>query len=210
MIALWLILVGMVAFAAGAFVLGLWLRRHPSKENAERSSRVMHLLFFASLVGPALLGMFWPGLGKFDGLLGVAPLPARGLFVGLGVVLMMPGVYLLAVTNSRLRALGSGANAFRLTKRIVETDIYERTRNPMSLGFYLAALGASLVSGSATAMLGTLLGLIPAHLLFLKYFEEQELELRFGESYRAYRANTPFLLPRLAGRHSDESTKEAR
>jgi hypothetical protein len=32
--------------------------------------------------------------------------------------------------------------------------------------------------------LGVLFGLVPAHIFFLKYFEELEIELRFGESYK--------------------------
>ena len=46
----------------------------------------------------------------------------------------------MGVTNKLLRSLGSGTNAFILTKRVVNDDIYKRTRNPMSLGFYLLAL----------------------------------------------------------------------
>jgi protein-S-isoprenylcysteine O-methyltransferase Ste14 len=40
--------------------------------------------------------------------------------------------------------------------------------------------------------------LIPAHIFFLKYFEELELELRFGETYKQYKQTVPFLIPRLS------------
>jgi protein-S-isoprenylcysteine O-methyltransferase Ste14 len=122
---------------------------------------------------------------------------------GLGVLLALPGLYLLAITNQRLRALGSGANAFRLTKRIVATDIYERTRNPMSLGYYLFVVAVGLLSGSTLITLGALAGVIPAHLFFLKYFEEFELSLRFGESYEEYKRRTPFLIPRMGRIHQE-------
>jgi len=94
--------------------------------------------------------------------------------------------------------LGSGANAFRLTKHIVEADIYKYTRNPMSLGYYLFLLSVGFMSGSTLLTLGVLLGLIPAHVFFLKFFEELELELRFGESYLEYKKSTPFLIPKSA------------
>jgi len=45
--------------------------------------------------------------------------------------------------------------------------------------------------------LGAILGIIPAHILFLKFFEELELELRFGSSYLEYKRRVPFLIPRL-------------
>jgi hypothetical protein len=128
------------------------------------------------------LGLFYPGLTHFDGLFGLRPLPWRPVFLTLGILLAVPGFYFMVITNKLLRSLGSGANAFRLTKKIVAEDIYKRTRNPMSLGFYLLTLAMGFVSGSTLVTLVVLLGLIPAHIFFLRYFEELELELRFGES----------------------------
>jgi protein-S-isoprenylcysteine O-methyltransferase Ste14 len=187
----WMI-VGVLAVAMGAAYLGSWLRRHPSKEVAEETSRIMHFLFFAGMVGPGTLAFLYPGYQNIDTLLGVPSLPWRAAFLALGIVLAVPALYLLVISNQLLRSLGQGANAFRLTSRIVESDIYTRTRNPMSLGFYLAALAVGLIAGSTFTTLGALLGTIPAHLLFLKYFEEKELELRFGKSYLEYRRRPRF------------------
>ena len=197
MFTLYLILIGLLLFAMGVGVLGAWLRRHPSKDNAEKSSRVMHFLFFAGLGAPIFTGIFYPGLTHFDELVGLNPLPWRIFFLALGIILAIPGLYLLAITNKLLRALGSGANAFRLTKRIVAENVYKRTRNPMSLGFYLWMLAVGLGSGSTFLTLAVLLGIIPAHIFFLKFFEELELELRFGTSYLEYKKNVPFLIPKF-------------
>ena len=195
MIVLYLGLSGLLAFIMGAGILGVWLRKHPSKTNAERSSRIMHFLFFAGLGTPFLIGLFYPGLTHLDELVGLRPLPWKSMFLIVGIVLAVPGLYFLAVSNKSLRALGSGTNAFRLTKHIVEADIYKYTRNPMSLGYYLFALGVGFISGSTLVTLYVLFGLIPAHLFFLRFFEELELELRLGESYKEYKRKTPFLIP---------------
>ena len=195
MIVLYLGLVGLLAFIMGAGILGSWLRKHPSKTNAENSSRIMHFLFFAGLGTPFLVSIFYPGLTHLDELVGLNPLPWKPFFMIAGFILAIPGLYLLGITNRLLRALGSGANAFRLTKQIVETDIYKYTRNPMSLGYYLFSLSVGFISGSTLLTLYVLLGLIPAHLFFLKFFEELELELRLGESYKEYKQKTPFLIP---------------
>jgi protein-S-isoprenylcysteine O-methyltransferase Ste14 len=64
----------------------------------------------------------------------------------------------------------------------------------MSLGYYLCALSAGFISGSTLLTFVVLLGLIPAHIFFLKYFEELELELRFGDSYKQA---VPFMIPRI-------------
>jgi protein-S-isoprenylcysteine O-methyltransferase Ste14 len=47
-------------------------------------------------------------------------------------------------------------------------------------------------------MLVVLLAIVPAHLFFLKFFEELELSLRFGESYRQYKQKVPFLIPKFS------------
>jgi protein-S-isoprenylcysteine O-methyltransferase Ste14 len=120
------------------------------------------------------------------------------MFLVTGIVLAIPGLYLLGISNKLVRAKGGGANAFRLTKQIVEVDIYKYTRNPMSLGYYLLLLSVGFISGSTLLTLGVLLGLVPSHLFLLKYFEELELELRFGESYKEYKQNVPFLIPRFS------------
>jgi len=190
-------LIGIATFFIAALVLGAWLRGHRTKENAERSSRVMHFLFFAGLVAPPLIAIFYPGLTRFDALLGLPSLPFKPFFLALGILLAIPGLYFLAITNKLLRSLGSGTNAFILTKKIVDDDIYKRTRNPMSLGFYLFALALAFASSSTFVLLAASLGLIPAHIFFLKYFEEVELELRFGVSYLEYKKNIPFLIPKF-------------
>jgi protein-S-isoprenylcysteine O-methyltransferase Ste14 len=198
MFTIYYVLIGIVTFFIAALVLGLWLRAHRTKENAERSSRVMHFFFFAGLVAPPIVGIFYPGLARFDALLGLPSLPFKPFFLALGIVLAIPGLYFLGVTNKLLRSLGSGTNAFILTKRIVNDNIYKRTRNPMSLGFYLCALALAFASASTFVLLVVSLGLIPSHVFFLKFFEEVELELRFGDSYLEYKKTTPFLIPRFS------------
>jgi len=198
MVVLYLGLLGLLAFIMGVGILGLWLRRHPSQVNAERSSRIMHFLFFAGLGTPFLISIFYPGLTHLDELVGLDLLPLKPFFLITGIILAIPGLYLLGISNKSLRALGSGTNAFRLTKRVVGKDIYKYTRNPMSLGYYLFSLSIGFISGSTLLTLAVLLGLIPAHVFFLKFFEELELELRFGESYKQYKQEVPFLIPKLS------------
>jgi protein-S-isoprenylcysteine O-methyltransferase Ste14 len=197
MFVLYLGVVGFLIFTLGVGVLGLWLRRNPSRPNAERSSRVMHSLFFAGLVAPAVIVLFYPGLSQLDEMVGLNPLPWQTLFLILGILCAFTGLYLMGTSNKLLRSKGNGANAFRLTDRVVETEIYQRIRNPMSLGYYLWALGLGFISDSMLVTLVVLLGFIPAHIFFLKFFEELELELRFGEAYKQYKQKVPFLIPKL-------------
>jgi len=188
---------GILFFTLGVWLIGLWLRQHPSKVNAEKSSRVVHFLFFAGLGAPFLISILYPGFAHLDGLIGLNPLRFKLFFTIIGIVAVIPGLYFLGVSFKLVRTVGDGANAFRLTKRVVVQDVYKHTRNPMSLGYYLFSLSVGFISGSTLLTVYILLGIIPAHLFFLKYFEELELELRFGESYKEYKQKVPFLIPKL-------------
>jgi protein-S-isoprenylcysteine O-methyltransferase Ste14 len=189
-------LVGLLAFFLGALILGSSLRRSPNLARAECYSRIMHFLFFSGLGLPFIIACFTPGLAALDALLGLPPLPDFFLLRLLGAFLAIPGLYLMSISGKALNAQGSGANAFKLTRRIVVQDIYRRTRNPMSLGYYLVGLAIGLLTGSTLLIVYVMLGIIPAHLFFLCYFEELELSLRFGPAYRQYQQQVPFLIPR--------------
>lgn len=124
-----------------------------------------------------------------------------------GVVLAMPrplGAVLAAVTGlaatatvATLALRGLGAPFFiKLSSRLATDWLYRWTRNPMVLATicWLACMG--LWFQSLLFVVWVLADVTPALLFFVRHFEERELELRFGESYRDYRRSTPFLIPR--------------
>ena len=86
-----------------------------------------------------------------------------------------------------------------IAEAVVGEGIYGRTRNPMSLGFYAACLGIAVMARSLSVTLGVVLIVVPIHVVNLKYFEERELELRYGDSYVEYKRHVPFLIPRFRG-----------
>jgi protein-S-isoprenylcysteine O-methyltransferase Ste14 len=188
---------GVFAFIVGILILKKWLGINPSKEVAEKTSKISHFLIYSGLILPFIIGVIYPGLTRFDEVLGIRSLPFRSVAFILGVFLLLAGVYPWLASQRAIKYLGSGAPAFKLTKQIVEGDVYRRVRNPMSLGWYLICIGISLMAGSTYLTLYFLLGHIPAHTFYLKYFEEAELEIRFGQSYLQYKQKVPFLIPRF-------------
>jgi protein-S-isoprenylcysteine O-methyltransferase Ste14 len=69
----------------------------------------------------------------------------------------------------------------------------------MALGTIVAGLGVAILIGSISAvvLVLTLAGLL---LVYIKFLEEKEMELRFGEAYREYRKQIPFIIPRFRKR----------
>ena len=190
-------LVGALSFLIVTVIIGFAIRRTPTREAAHRLSRVSHAFFWGGMVAPELLGALWPGLTRFDALLGLPPLPGNWVRWLVGVPLLLVGALFTSASMGALRRLGSGLMAFKLTKRVVDEQVYQRVRNPMSLGVYLQFVGVSLLVGSSYLLLATILVYIPVHAFNLLYFEELELSARHGPSYDEYRQKVPFLIPRL-------------
>jgi protein-S-isoprenylcysteine O-methyltransferase Ste14 len=69
----------------------------------------------------------------------------------------------------------------------------------MTLGAILSYLGLSLLKGSIAA-LGLTAIFFLSTVLFIKLVEEKELKARFGEDYKNYKENIPFIIPRLRGK----------
>jgi protein-S-isoprenylcysteine O-methyltransferase Ste14 len=188
---------GVLIFLAGSLWLGSMTRRPGNSGVAGNASRISHSLFWIGLVLPGTIGLFYPGLTSYDELLGMPSLPAHPVWIVTGLVLMVVGLVLMVASNRILIKRGRGAAAFLLTEQLVTDGLYGLTRNPMSLGFYATCLGIGMIAGSLSVSLGVLLVVVPVHAINLKYFEERELELRYGHSYVDYKQRVPFLIPRL-------------
>jgi len=183
------IIIGAVLLVFPVVWLGrLLLDADPDPEDAAWLTTLMHavlmVLFGAALIRAISTYESWRGW--------VIPVP---LALGFALVLFTGTLAGLSVVN--LAARGSGAPfGIALSRRLAVDWLYAWTRNPMVLGTlaFLVALG--LWMQSAYFVLWALLLVSPALLFFVKFFEERELEIRFGEPYRQYRARTPMLIPR--------------
>jgi protein-S-isoprenylcysteine O-methyltransferase Ste14 len=132
---------------------------------------------------------------NYDELLNIPSIPFPTISKAVGVILMLIGIGLAILAPVSLLESGEGLPLFVLTKKLDDNFLYKRTRNPMMLGFFLMVVGIGLLVGSSFFTLWSLLAFIPAIIFWLKFFEEHELEMRFGQSYREYKQRVPFLIP---------------
>jgi protein-S-isoprenylcysteine O-methyltransferase Ste14 len=178
--------------------LGRWfLDRDPTAQRAAWASTFVHYAVAIPIGAAAILAFFaaleWPCSYEMR-----TDLPCLTTQTAVGSLLVaVTGLAgLLTVVNLAVRGLGAPF-AIALTKRLATDRFYAWTRNPMVLASlaFLASLGLRLGSwwfiGWALLLVG------PVMVLFLKVYEERELEIRFGEPYLAYRRRTPFLIPRV-------------
>ena len=85
------------------------------------------------------------------------------------------------------------------TQQLIIQKPYSYCRNPMALGAIVAYLGVAILIGSISAVV-LVLTLTVLLLVYIKFLEEKEMELRFGDAYQAYRRQTPFIIPRFRQR----------
>ena len=81
------------------------------------------------------------------------------------------------------------------TQQLIVQKPYSYCRNPMALGTIAAYWGIALLIGSISAA-AVVLTLVAFLLVYIRFFEEKEMELRFGRAYLEYRKRTPFIIPR--------------
>jgi protein-S-isoprenylcysteine O-methyltransferase Ste14 len=84
-------------------------------------------------------------------------------------------------------------------QKLVVDGPFAYCRNPMFPGIALFCAGIGISVGSISSI-GIVLLLALLLVVYIKAFEEKELEARVGDEYRAYKRNTPFLVPHLQSR----------
>lgn len=125
-------------------------------------------------------------------------MPARlariiaGVSFGIGIPWMI-----CAIAWQLLRGKGTPVPVVP-TVHFLQNGPYRFVRNPMMLGFFLYLLGWALWSNQW----GSLISAIGVEILLcleIKFIEERELSIRFGDAYREYKQKTPFIFPKLRG-----------
>lgn len=95
-----------------------------------------------------------------------------------GIVIMFAGM----IEFRSLRRI-SGLD----TSRLVTTGIYQWSRNPQYIGWFIWLLGISLIGRSGLAFLFTIVFIIVMH-FYTIWMEEPYLERVFGEEYRLHKS----------------------
>ena len=134
---------------------------------------------------------------QLDRHLGLPRLPGEPLRILVGIPLVAGGASLAGMSASRFfRARGTPV-PFNPPQDLVVSGPYRWTRNPMMTGLLTALLGVAFLLRSTALAVFFLPALALIMYLVIRFVEEPELELRFGESYRRYRTATPGFVPRL-------------
>ena len=83
-------------------------------------------------------------------------------------------------------------------QRLVTTGIRGRVRHPVYLAHLCEMLAWSMGTGLVVCYGLTAFAVLTGAVMI--GMEDQELEMRFGEEYRRYRARVPAIVPKLGGK----------
>ena len=148
---------------------------------------VMGIPFGAALIQAVTTHQDWYGWK--------IPIPVE---FGLWLVIITGTACSLTVINLAMKGLGAPF-AIALSRKLAADWLYAWTRNPMVLAALAWLLSLGIWFQSTLFVLWVLILFAPAILFFVKVYEERELEIRFGASYREYKSRTPMLFPRKPG-----------
>lgn len=115
------------------------------------------------------------------------------------LLVIVGGYYALSSIGQQLFDAGGTPLPVMATHKLLVRGVFKQCRNPMTFGTISLYLGLAILAGSISSTILVLIFFLLL-VLYLKKIEEHELELRFGESYRMYKTNTPFLIPRIINR----------
>ncbi len=115
-----------------------------------------------------------------------------------GGLLMGTGACLCWITVSLFSEYGGGGTPapYDPPKIFVARGIYTRVRNPMMIGVILVLLGEALLFGSIPILIWGLI-FIQGSLVLIPFWEEPDLERRFGEAYLEYKRTVPRWIPKI-------------
>jgi len=161
----------------------------------ERRSR------FRAWAGTLLFLLLAPGVvaGVIPWLITQWRIPEWGAWLWLVLpvagVLILAGVAFLLTSFVRFALAGGTPAPPEPTQRLVVEGPYRYVRNPMYLAVSSIILG-QVVLFASWWLLGYLLVVLLAVVVFVRGYEEPTLERTYGDQYRRYRRNVPGWWPR--------------
>jgi len=176
---------GGVALVPLLAAIGRWLLdRRPTPERAMLLTIPIHYLEMI-LLGCVLIVAF-----RFTQAHPIARIPFPRA-ISVPIMQLLGVLATLTVLNLAIRGLGLPF-ATALSRKLATNWLYARCRNPMLLSTLLFFIAGAVWLQSLHAVLWAIPWLSPAWILYVRLYEERELELRFGESYLRYKAQTSF------------------
>mgnify|MGYP006303966693 FL=1 len=168
-----------------------------SNEKRTKGTKVLSIVF-GVVIFMIIAPVFFYIVGEWLKQYIYIPLPPVIKYVA-GIFGIVAGIFFLVWAMVVQWKIGNGTpNPYAPTQRLIVQGPFKLCRNPIELGAILYYFGTGILFlFLLTGLLGFTLAFIIGS-LYHKIVEEKELEERFGEEYRQYRRETPFIIPKIS------------
>jgi protein-S-isoprenylcysteine O-methyltransferase Ste14 len=192
---LFLQLLGWLACVVYSTIPAFWFMIHPFAERWRASRRSPYLALVPAWMTmwavAALVTWPWRRVSLYSA--GWAWIPAALLFA--------TGIFIYTKSGKTFSAKQLGGlpevHGGNMDQRLVTDGIRSRVRHPVYLAHLCEMLAWSIGTGLAVCWGLTGFALVTGAVMIR--MEDNELEKRFGDAYRAYRQAVPAVLPRMFG-----------
>ncbi|MBN1301254.1 MAG: isoprenylcysteine carboxylmethyltransferase family protein [Melioribacteraceae bacterium] len=106
----------------------------------------------------------------------------------IGLPLILIGGLMNLIADKDFKSANTTVKPFEYSEELITDGIFRVTRNPMYLGMALFLLGESILAGSITPFLITIIFIFLMDKIFITN-EEQMLAEKFGVQYNDYKKN---------------------
>ena len=177
-----------------------WFREAPPTRSTRRN--VLHTVFHGVVFDVVCLVLLPVLVLLAEHELGVPRLHEYDVFWPLVIVIVLLNLGVGMGAGVVMATRGSGTPLpVETASTLVTTGPYAHVRNPMASVGILQGLLLGVALASPGVVLYACVGALLWH-SFVRPIEEVDLERRFGEEFRRYRAAVPLWIPRLAGYRS--------
>ena len=176
-----------------------YITKYLANFHSKKSSRTYKII--SLLFGMVLFLVLLPTIFICLGILienGIHFRLDRTVEVVISIMSLILGISFLIWTTIFQWKIGGGVPTPNApTQHLVTTGPYKLCRNPIEFGaiFYYLGIG-TIVENITVGMICFFLGFVIGS-AYHKFIEERELEIHFGDEYRRYKKDTPFLIPRI-------------
>jgi protein-S-isoprenylcysteine O-methyltransferase Ste14 len=119
----------------------------------------------------------------------------------MGTILLVTGVFLAVWTMWLFAGKGEGTAApWDPPQKLVIAGPYGHVRNPMITSVLMLLIAESLLLNSGYIFILFVL-FLTGNMIYFPFFEERDLEKRFGEDYWEYKRHVPRWIPRWNAWH---------
>jgi protein-S-isoprenylcysteine O-methyltransferase Ste14 len=106
-----------------------------------------------------------------------------------GIIPLLTGMAFSFWGSIKFKQAGTNIKTFNEPDKLVTEGLFRYSRNPMYLGFALALLGVSIITGTVSSIIILVIFVIITDRWYIT-FEEKMMGKKFGSIYEEYRSET--------------------